>query len=174
MTKNMNRALRALPLALSAAVLSVLAIQPAQAAETTSTLSVNATVTSNCTVSTTALNFGNVNVTSGTNVDGTGGISVTCTNGTAWAASANAGSGTGATLTTRKMASGTNLLNYALYTDSARTIVWGDAATTATAKISGTGSGSAQASTIYGRVPSGQTTLPAGTYADSVTVTVTY
>lgn len=131
-------------------------------------------MTANCSVSTTAVGFGNVNVLSGTNADATGGLSVTCTNGTAWTATADAGAGTGATLATRKMASGTNLLNYALYTDSARSVVWGDAADTTTAKISGTGTGSAQASTIYARVPSGQTSAPAGSYADTVTVTVTY
>lgn len=148
--------------------------QPALAQVATSSMTVNSTVTANCIVSTTAVAFGNVDVTAGTNVDGTGTFSVTCTNGTAWAAAANAGSGTGATLATRKMANGTNLLNYALYTDTARTTVWGDAATTATAKVSGTGSGSAQSNTIYGRVASGQTSLPAGVYADTVTVTVTY
>jgi len=147
---------------------------PASAATTTSSLAVNATVTANCSATTTAVAFGNVNVLSGTNTDATGGFSVTCTSGTAWSASASAGAGTGATLAVRKMASGANLLNYALYTDSARTTVWGDAADATTVKFSGTGNGAAQASTIYARVPSGQTSVPAGSYADTVTVTVTY
>lgn len=174
-THKNNSSFRAVRLvALAGVALTVVVIKPAHAAETTSTLDVSATVTANCVVSTTALAFGNVDVTSGSNVDGTGGISVTCTSGTGWAASANAGSGTGASLATRKMANGANLLNYALYTDSARTTVWGDGVGGTTGTISGTGSGSAQASTIYGRVPSGQTSLPAGSYADTVTVTVTY
>lgn len=67
------------------------------------------------------------------------------------------------------MMSGANLLNYALYTDSARTTNFGGANT-----ISGTGSGSAQASSVYGRVASGQTTVPSGSYADSVTISLTY
>lgn len=162
-------------LAAVAAVVAASAVaSPAFAATTTSSLSASATVTANCTASTTAVAFGSVNVISGSNVDGTGGLSVTCTSGTAWAASANAGSGTGASLATRKMANGTNMLNYVLYTDSARTTVWGDGVGGTTATISGTGSGAAQASTIYARVPSGQTSLPAGSYADTVTVTVTY
>ena len=167
-----NRTLRFVALA-GVATLAV-AAQPAYAATTTSSLSVDATVTANCSVSTTAVNFGSVNVLSGANVDATGGLSVTCTNGTAWAASANAGAGTGASLATRKMASGANLLNYGLYTESTRTTVWGDGAGGTTGTFSGTGSGSAQASTIYARVPSGQTSVPAGSYADTVTVTVTY
>lgn len=160
-------------LAVSAISLAAVA-SPAHAAETTTSLSTTATVTANCAVSTTAVAFGNVDVTSGANVDGTGGLSVTCTNGTAWTAAANVGSGTGATLTVRKMANGANLLNYALYTNDARSTVWGTAADATTVKYAGTGTGSAQANTIYGRVPSGQTTLPAGSYADTVTVTVAF
>jgi len=145
----------------------------AQAATTSGTLSVSATVTANCTVSTSALAFGNVDVTSGSNVDSTGGLSVTCTNGTGWTASAGVGSGTGASYTNRKMANGSNLLNYNIYTTSGRTTVWGDG-TASTATIGGTGNGSAQSVTVYGRVSSGQTSLPAGAYADTVAVTVTY
>lgn len=175
MTHNTKRAIGGNRLALSAALLiSAAAAQPAFAAQDTSTLDVSATVTANCVVSTTALAFGNVDVTSGQNVDGTGGLSVTCTSGTPWAASADAGVGTGASLDTRKMANGADLLNYALYTDSARTSVWGDGVGGTSSMFSGTGSGSAQANTIYGRVASGQTSLPAGSYADTVTVTVTY
>ena len=159
---------------LAAAGLLALLGQPAAAATTTSNMGVSAGVTSNCAVSTSPIAFGNVDVTSGSNVDGTGGISVTCTSGTAWAASADAGLGTGASLVTRKMANGANLLDYALYTDSARSNVWGDGAEGATATLSDTGTGAAQSKTIYGRVPSGQTSLPAGEYLDTVTVTVTY
>src|SRR3954469_1734339 len=104
------------------------AAAPAGASTATSSLDVSATVTANCAVSTTALGFGNVDIPSGSNADGTGSLSVTCTNGTAWAAAADVGGGTGATLATRKMTDGTNLLDYALYTDSGRTTVWGDGA----------------------------------------------
>jgi spore coat protein U-like protein len=94
MSKNTNRIIQGTPLALAAGLLFSLALaQPAAAAETTSTLDVGATVTANCAVSTTALAFGSVDVTSGQNIDGTGGISVTCTSGTGWAASADAGEG---------------------------------------------------------------------------------
>ena len=152
---------------------AVLAATPASAATTSTTLNVSATVTANCTVSSSAVAFGNVNPLSGSNVDATGGITVTCTNGTAWTAAAGVGSGTGATFASRKMSSGGNLLNYTLYTDAARTTVWGDG-TGSTGQFSNTGSGLAQAVTVYGRVPSGQTTVPPGAYADTVSVTVTY
>ena len=145
----------------------------AQAATATSTLNVTATVTANCIVSTTALAFGNVNTLSGANVDSSGGLSITCTNGTSWSAAAGFGSGSGASFASRRMTSGANLLSYNLYTSAARTTVWGDG-TSGTAAFTGSGSGAAQSVTVYGRVGSGQTTVPAGAYADTVTVTVTY
>ena len=145
----------------------------AQAQTAGANLTVNATVTANCTVSTSALDFGNVNTLSGADVDGTGGVTVTCTNGTDWSAAADAGSGTGATLLSRRMTFSGNLLTYSLFTDAARTTVWGDGTGT-TATVDDTGTGVAQNFTVYGRVGSGQTTAPAGGYTDTVAVTVTY
>lgn len=150
-----------------------MASSAAQAETRGSSLSVSAKVTANCTVSTNAVAFGSVDTLSGSNVDASGGISVTCTNGTGWAATADAGGGTGATFASRKMASGSNLLSYSLYTDASRTSVWGDG-TSSTAKIANTGTGSAQTVPVYGRVFTGQTSAPAGDYADVVNVTVTY
>lgn len=136
-------------------------------------LDVSATVTANCVVSTSDMAFGDVNTLSGANVDTTGGITVTCTNQTGWTASAGFGSGTGASFASRRMMAGGNLLNYNLYTDGARSAVWGDG-TGGSVTIGGTGTGSAQPVTIYGRVGSGQTSVPAGDYADTVAVTITY
>lgn len=158
----------------SIAMVAALAFATPGFAQTASgTLNVSATVTANCTVSTSALAFGNVNTISGANVDSTGALSVSCTNGTGWTASSGVGSGTGATFASRRMAAGANLLNYNLYTSNAYTSVWGDG-TASTATIVGTGTGSAQNVTIYGRVGLGQTTVPAGSYADTVAVTITY
>ena len=145
----------------------------ALAATASSTMSVTATVTANCTVSTSALAFGNVNTISGANVDGTGGLTITCTNGTAWSASSGVGSGSGASYASRRMTLGANLLTYNIYTTAARTTVWGNG-TAGSVAISGTGSGVAQAVTVYGRVGLGQTSVPAGAYADTVAVTITY
>ena len=149
------------------------ATTPAFAATTSTTLNVDATVTANCTVSSSALSFGNVNPLSGSDVDGSGGITVTCTNGTDWEATAGVGSGSGASYADRRMTAGTDLLSYNIYTDAGRTNVWGDG-TGGTATIANTGTGAAQNVTVYGRVPSGQTSVPPGGYADTVAVTVTY
>jgi spore coat protein U-like protein len=160
--------------AVAAALTVASAAAPAFATNATSSLDVSASVTANCTVSTAAVAFGDVDVTSGQAVQGTGSVSVTCTNGTPWTAVADAGAGTGADLSTRKMASGANLLNYSLFTDSARTQVWGDGVSGATATLSDTGTGTAQTKTVYGVIPAGQTGIPAGDYADTVQVTVAY
>ncbi len=172
----MNNSVRNIVRAAAVAGVAAIAItaQPALAVDTTTTIGSTATVTADCAVTSTAVGFGSINATLNANTDATGGISVTCTNGTAWTAKAGAGGGTGASITARKMMAGVELLNYGLYTDTARTLVWGDGTTGNGVTIVGTGSGSAQASTIYARVPSGQTAAKAGSYSDSVTVTLSY
>jgi spore coat protein U-like protein len=62
-------------------------------------------------------------------------------------------------------------VGYQLYSNAARTAVWGT--TIGTDTVAGTGNGNAQALTVYGRVPP-QTTPPAAVYNDTVNVTVTY
>lgn len=168
----MNTIIRSAGAAVLAAAAA--AASPAFAADTSSTLEVSATVTANCVVSTTAVAFGNVDVTTGQAAQATGALHVTCTSGTAWSAAADAGAGTGATVLSRKMADGANLLGYRLFTNAARTTIWGDGVEGATESLSGVGTGSSQTRTIYGEVQAGQTGLPAGVYGDTVQVTVTY
>jgi spore coat protein U-like protein len=146
---------------------------PAIAGTTSSNIAVTATVNAQCTVTTGAVAFGTYNPLTATDNDATGSLNVTCTNGTAWTAAAGIGTGTGATLASRKMKSGSNLLDYVLYTDSGRTTVWGDG-TSSTATVGATGTGSAQSTTIYGRLPGGQSSAPVGSYADTVAVTIAF
>jgi spore coat protein U-like protein len=160
--------------AAAAFLIVAFAAAPAFAADASASLDVNATVSANCTVSTSAVAFGDVDVTSGQAAQGTGSVSVTCTSGTAWTAAADAGAGLGADLATRKMADGANLLDYSLFTDSARTQLWGDGVEGTTATFADTGTGTAQTKTVYGLIAAGQTGVPAGEYADTVQVTVSY
>ena len=69
------------------------------------------------------------------------------------------------------MTSGANTVNYSLYTDIARSTVWGN--TVGTDTKSGTGNGSAQTLTVYGQLPAGQYPTP-GSYSDTITATITY
>jgi spore coat protein U-like protein len=114
------------------------------------------------------LAFGNY---TGAQVDATSTITVTCTNSSPYKIGLDAGTGSGATVTSRKMTSGGNTLNYSMYSDSGRTTNWGN--TVGTDTVSGTGTGSAQNVTVYGRIPASQLS-PVGSYSDTVTVTVTF
>jgi spore coat protein U-like protein len=81
------------------------------------------------------------------------------------------GLGTGAgTIAQRKMTSGTNGLNYNLYTDATYGTVWG-ASNVSGSTSSLTGNAS---HTVYGRIPASQVTVVPGTYADTIVVTVTF
>ena len=64
--------------------LSVAAPAAALAGTQTTNMGVSATVTANCTISTTPVAFGNVDTLAG-NHDATGSVSVSCTNGAPWA-----------------------------------------------------------------------------------------
>jgi spore coat protein U-like protein len=63
------------------------------------------------------------------------------------------------------------LLSYSLFSNSVHTTNWGN--TVGTDTVAGTGTGSVQSLTVYGQVPAGQFTKP-GSYADTITATVTY
>ena len=140
-------------------------------ATTTTTFTVQMIITASCTiVSASTLNFGSQGVLTA-NVDQTSTLQVQCTNTTPYNIGLNAGTGSGATVTTRKMTSGGATVNYSLYTDSGHTTVWGN--TVGTDTVSATGNGASQSYTVFGRVPAQTTPAPA-TYTDTITVTVTY
>lgn len=134
----------------------------------TTSFTVTATIVANCTISASTLNFG---VYTGAATNATSTILVNCTSMAPYYVGLNAGIATGATVTTRKMMSGSNSLNYALYSNSARTTNWGN--TVGTDTLAGTGTGANQSLTVYGQIPGGQVLIP-GSYADTITATITY
>ncbi len=149
----------------------------AYAGTATANLSVTATINANCTISTGTVGFGTYDpiVTNATSaLNGTGSVTTTCTSATPATITLGQGSNpnTGSTDTAplRRMKNGTAYLGYSLYSDSARTAVWGN--TTATG-VASTGTGSAVAVTVYGQVAAGQN-QPAGSYSDTVVATVTF
>lgn len=148
----------------------------AQAATAGNSFQVTATVTSACTVSGTTLNFGaSIDpLATATPLDATSTLSVHCTNTTPYTVALNAGSNAGgaSNFGARTMKSGNNTLGYQLYLDAGRSSVWGDG-TASSGTSAGTGTGSAQTLTIYGRLPSLANVVP-GSYTDTVTVTVSY
>jgi len=121
-----------------------------------------------CTLSWTALNFGTYTGTLQTSVS-TG--TVNCTSGSGYTIGLNAGTGVGATTTTRKMTGpGGATLNYQIFQNSARTVNWGN--TTGTDTVSGTGTGSNQTINVYAQVLAGQSLGP-GTYTDTISTATT-
>lgn len=146
--------------------------QAVQAATKTTTFQVTATVTESCTVTATDLAFGNYDPSAADN-EQTSTITVTCTKGSDYDIGLNKGI-SGADVTTRQMIDtvSTDLLNYSLFSDASRTVNWGDTVSTDTVHV-GTATGAAEAHTVYGRIPAGQY-VTAGSYSDTITVTVTY
>jgi len=133
------------------------------------TVPVTGSISPVCTASTAALAFGSYLSTA--DKSGTGSVTVTCTNTAPYQISL--GTGANSNGTSRRMAGpGGARLSYSLYSDSARTIAWGDG-TTYGSRVSATGSGGAQARTVYGTIPAGQSPTP-GSYSDTVLVTVEY
>lgn len=159
-------------LTLAVTAFGISAPHAAQAATTTTTFAVTATVQPSCTVSATPLAFGSYNPLSATPLDATSTITVNCTTGTSYTVGLNAGGTSGATVTTRQMLLSTNSLNYTLYRDTGRTNNWGNTPGTDT-PASATATTTAATLTVYGRIPALQN-VPAGNYTDSVTVTVNY
>jgi spore coat protein U-like protein len=147
-------------------------VPAAQAATTTTTFPVTATVLKACFVSATALSFGNYDPTATVPLDSTATLTVLCTVGTSFTVGLNAGTVSGGTVTTRRMTSGANTLGYGLFQDTGRATNWGstpgtDTPAAITAPIA------ASSLTVFGRVVAGQN-VPTNTYTDTITVTVNY
>ena len=145
----------------------------------TSTFAVNLTIAATCVInSTTASEFRHAGVLGGISgtdpIDGTATVAVQCTDTTPFSIGLDGGTNGGDT-TTRKLlntaAVSTATVNYKLYSNPGRTTNWGNTVNTDTVDI--TGDGASHTYTVYGRIPA-QTTPAPGTYADLVTVTVTY
>jgi spore coat protein U-like protein len=134
----------------------------------TTSFTVTATISNSCTISASNLSFGTY---TGAVLNGTSMITVNCTKNAPYYVGLNAGEATGATVTTRKLTSGANSLNYALYSNTTRTANWGN--TVGTDTVSGTGSGISQLLNVYGQIPGGQNLIP-GNYSDTITATITY
>lgn len=143
----------------------------ALAATAPATMAVNITIQNACNVSSvapTAMAFGTLGPLAAA-VNQTSTITVTCTKSAPY----NIGldGGTSGSVSARTMVNGANSVGYQLYSDTGRTVVWGN--TIGTNTVASSGTGSAQAFTVYGQVPA-QATPPAATYTDTVNVTVTY
>ncbi|KKO43884.1 spore coat protein, partial [Arsukibacterium sp. MJ3] len=133
---------------------------------------VTATVEDTCSISATNLAFGLYDPAAD-HVNGTSTITATCTENTTYDIGLDAGvHSASATTTTRAMRAGSSdYLDYELYQDSNRDTVWGNVIDTNT--LQKTSPGGDEIHTVFGRIPGGQF-VPAGSYSDTITVTITY
>lgn len=163
---------------MSSRLLAVLAITftatpvPVFAQTAQTTMNVSATVVEACIITATNLAFGNYDPTALGTTDATSSINVICTPGTSFTVGLNAGTTSGATVTSRQMASGSDRLGYGLYQDTARSVNWGNTPGTDTPAAATAGL-TPSVLTVYGRVPA-QQSAAVGSYSDTVTITVSY
>ena len=141
------------------------------------TFNVSSSVSANCTISATDLNFGAydpvvANKTTPLDVNTT--VTVLCTKGST-GVTVGLDLGTHSAAGSRFMSNGTDSLHYELYSDSAGGTVWSNAGAGLVAwpVFGPIGAGAGTPHTVFGRIPAGQD-VSIGSYADVVTATVNF
>ena len=133
-----------------------------------SSFSVTAAYHGACEVSASTMDFGSLSPSNPTATNQSH-IFVTCPTGTDYTVELGAGENAGQSPVaeaTRAMRNGTDYLGYDLYESLGAATSWDG--------VTGTGTSTTQSIDVFGRIPSGQSGLSVGTYADTVVVTVTY
>ena len=140
-----------------------------------------------CNVSAVGVSFGSYDAFSPLTTDATGDVIVDCGPSTTTEALvgfsvdyvAALGPGSAGTFQPRRMQSGGSVLDYNLYLDSARSVIWGDGSggtDTASGSLGALlplGQTVGRTHTVYGRIFP-QQNIPAGAYTDTRTVTLTF
>jgi spore coat protein U-like protein len=125
-------------------------------------------------VSASSLNFGSYNAASASPTDANVTVAVFCASifRELPAFTVALSRGGAPSYTPRTLASGANTLNYNIFTTSGYTTIWGDG-TGGTSTLGNGGGTWIVLFTGFGRIPVGQY-VAAGSYTDTITVTVTY
>jgi spore coat protein U-like protein len=150
---------------------------PALAATAQSNFNVTASVTNNCTITSTTLAFGAydpISANATVALDAAGSVDVACTKGAAPTIGLNVGNNSAnASGTTRAMSDGSGgYLSYEIYQNSGRTAVWGNSGADLLTTVPAP-SKAARSFPTYGRIPAGQDAA-SGSYTDTVTATVNF
>jgi len=159
-------------------------ILPAYATSTTTNMNVTATISATCTMSNTDLDFGDYDAT-GTNSSrdllATATISTSCTSGTNGVISMSGGSHVlfcTSSKCHRQMANQdeTSFLRYNIYTNESLSwgSVWSDNTSATNEVVQVIGSGVSQNTTVYGEITKNQRNAAAGSYTDTITITLNY
>ena len=137
----------------------------------TAEFDVTISIVASCTISATSIDFGEVVRSTADTAQGT--LTVNCSATKPYKVSLDGGSnpdGATITATSRRMANVNGFVPYGLYSDAARTTLWGEDPD----DVDGTGSGTDQLLTVYADVTATATNAPRGDYIDTVTATITY
>ena len=144
------------------------------AATATSNLTVSATVSGVCTITTTPVSFGTVSSVSSTTAQGA--VTVQCVTGIPYTVTLNKG-GAAAGATRAMLVAGVAVVNYELYKDAGLTQIWGDSGFAGTyptgTGVAGTSTGVGQGLTVFGRAQALSSTAP-GNYQDIVVATINF
>ena len=129
-----------------------------------------------CTVTTTGINYGTYDVFSTNPTDSTGAITITCNEAPPAIVTISIGpSPNSGRFNPRMMRHSSlgDLLNYNLFTDASRTVIWGDGTQGTSTVIRRVTRGRPWNATVYGRIPAGQD-IPMGQYGETLTVTISW
>lgn len=124
-----------------------------------------------CTVSASGVSFGSFDPLENVAVESAGDVTVTCSPSASYTVELSTG-GAGSFSPREMTGPESRTLQYNLYLDASRAIVWGDG-NGGTSTVEGSDDGTGTTHTVYGKIPSGQNPY-VGSYSDSVTVTVIY
>lgn len=141
-------------------------------------LKVDMALSQQCTINVTPISFGNYDAFSSIPLDATGTITINCVD-VVWAEVKLGVSSSSGTFNPRRMrrSGGADLLDYNIYTNATRTVIFGDGTGGTEAieihKPPGTPRPEpwSRSISMYGRIPPGQD-VSAGTYSDTLTATV--
>ena len=122
-----------------------------------------------CNVAISGVSFGNYDVFTANATESTGELIVTCSVETPYTLKLDPNSS--GNFSERKMSNGTDFLTYNIYSDVARTLVWGDG-TNSSVTISGQ-TGTTGQHPFYGRIPAKQN-VSVGNYSDTIIITIVF
>jgi len=126
-----------------------------------------------CTISVTSIAFGNYSVFTTTADDSTGTITYRC-NAQANNISIALSDGSSTTFSPRTLRKGSEVLQYNLYRNAARTTIWGDGTGGTSVYTSANPPNNSNVNvTIYGRIPA-QQDVSAGNYSDTVSAVINF
>ena len=132
-----------------------------------------ASAQSSCTISVTSIAFGTYNVFTTTADDSTGTITYRC-NAAAANISISLSDGSSSTFSPRTLRKGSEVLQYNLYRNAARTTIWGDGTGGTSVYTSANPANNSNVNvTIYGRIPA-QQDVSAGSYTDTVSAVINF